>query len=118
MRRNWSSEELVAHWTLLPAEMELLANKTGPTRRGFAVLLQFFAREAHFPYAKNDVPPDVIRYLHQRNGARTAQQFTRLRQEWLALPGDATRCILRYCVCQYLRQLKACWPHKPLPGAP
>jgi hypothetical protein len=41
----------------------LFANKTGPTRLGFAILLKFFAREARFPYAKNDVPPDVIRYL-------------------------------------------------------
>lgn len=63
MKRNWSSEELVEHWTLLPAELELFANKTGPTRLGFAILLKFFALEARFPYAKNDVPPDVIRYL-------------------------------------------------------
>lgn len=63
MKRNWSPEELVEHWTLLPNELELLANKTGPTRLGFAILLKFFALEARFPHAKNDVPPDVIRYL-------------------------------------------------------
>ncbi len=38
MKRNWSPEELVEHWTLLPNELDLLANKTGPTRLGFAIL--------------------------------------------------------------------------------
>lgn len=43
MRRTWTKEELVERWTLSPNELPLLANKTGATRLGFAVLLRFFA---------------------------------------------------------------------------
>ena len=42
MKRRWETEELVEHWTLLPNELKLLGNKTGPTRLGFAVLLKAF----------------------------------------------------------------------------
>ena len=42
MKREWTDLELAEHWTLLPVEAALLANKTGPTRLGFAVLLKFF----------------------------------------------------------------------------
>lgn len=42
MKRNWITEELVKHWTLLPNELDLVGNKTGATRLGFAVLLKFF----------------------------------------------------------------------------
>ncbi len=41
MKREWTDLEF-ADWTLLPSEAALLANKTGPTRLGFAVLLKFF----------------------------------------------------------------------------
>jgi hypothetical protein len=37
MKREWTDLEF-ADWTLLPSEAALLANKTGPTRLGFAVL--------------------------------------------------------------------------------
>jgi hypothetical protein len=37
MKRRWETEELVDHWTLLPAELDLLANKTGATRVGFVM---------------------------------------------------------------------------------
>ena len=46
MKRHWGIDELVEHWTLLPRETELLTNKTGATRLGFAVLLKFFQLEA------------------------------------------------------------------------
>lgn len=31
MKRNWTAEELVEHWTLLPNELDLIGNKIGPT---------------------------------------------------------------------------------------
>jgi hypothetical protein len=37
MKRHWETDELVEHWTLLPRETELLTNKTGATRLGFAL---------------------------------------------------------------------------------
>jgi hypothetical protein len=42
MKREWTDLELTEHWTLLPAEAALLANKTGPTLLGFAALPKFF----------------------------------------------------------------------------
>src|SRR5689334_13075829 len=41
MKRNWTTEELIDYWTLLPNELELVGNKIGPTCLGFAVLLKF-----------------------------------------------------------------------------
>ena len=46
MKRQWTREELAEHWTLDPGELALLANKAGPTRLGFAVLLKAFGYEA------------------------------------------------------------------------
>jgi hypothetical protein len=31
MNRHWETEELIDFWTLLPPELEILANKTGAT---------------------------------------------------------------------------------------
>src|SRR5436190_22268999 len=49
MKRLWSGDDLVAHFTLLSQDRELLQNKTGPTRLGFAVLLKCFQQEGRFP---------------------------------------------------------------------
>ncbi len=35
-------EELIAAWTLLDGEWELVGNKTGATRLGFSLILKFF----------------------------------------------------------------------------
>jgi hypothetical protein len=63
MKRNWPIEDLVEYWTLLPNELTLLDNKTGPTRLGFALLLKFFQLEARFPYSKNEIPRVVVAYV-------------------------------------------------------
>ena len=60
MNRDWNADELAEHWTLLPDEKRLLANKSGPTRLGFAVLLKFFQHEGRFPRQRQDVPGVAI----------------------------------------------------------
>ena len=60
MKRQWTRDELADHWTLAPKELELLANKTGATRLGFAVLLKAFVFEGRFPRQKHDIPGAVI----------------------------------------------------------
>jgi hypothetical protein len=45
MKQHWGTDELVEHWTLLPRETELLTNKTGATRLGFAAQPMQFALE-------------------------------------------------------------------------
>jgi hypothetical protein len=39
MKRQWDIEELIEHFTLMKEDLDLLANKSGPTRLGFALLL-------------------------------------------------------------------------------
>lgn len=63
MKRVWETDELVEYWTLMPPEVELLANKTGATRLGFAVLLKFFQMETRFPQNSTELPPVVIDYV-------------------------------------------------------
>ena len=44
-------------------DWELVANKTGATRLGFALLLKFFELEARFPRVPEEVPPAAITYV-------------------------------------------------------
>ena len=50
-------------WTLVGQDWELVANKTGATRLGFALLLKFFELEARFPRVPEEVPPAAITYV-------------------------------------------------------
>lgn len=59
----WSLDELIAQFTLLPYERELLGNKTGGTRLGFAVLLKYFQHTGRFPTRKSDVPRTAVTLL-------------------------------------------------------
>jgi TnpA family transposase len=66
MKRQWDIEELIEHFTLVADDEELLANKTGATRLGFALLLKCFQLEGKFPAAKHEIPKDVVNYVaHQ-----------------------------------------------------
>src|SRR5271156_2596667 len=62
MRREWELEELIACWTLDEEEFALLANKSGATRLGFAVLLKYFEQEARFP-RREDVPRAAVDFV-------------------------------------------------------
>ena len=66
MKRHWRTDELVEHWTLLLRETELLTNKTGATRLGFAVLLKFFQLEAYLPQQASAVPR-VVEFIAKRS---------------------------------------------------
>ena len=63
MRQHFTPQELVEHFTLLPAEQELLANKTGVNRLGFVVLLKYFQWEGRFPEHVQDVPSAIVDHL-------------------------------------------------------
>ena len=63
MKRQWTADELAEHWTLYPREVDLLANKRGATRLGFALLLKYFQYEGRFPPHKGDIPPAAIVFL-------------------------------------------------------
>lgn len=63
MRREWEPEDLIAAWTLLDGDWELLANKAGATRLGFALLLKFFEQEARFPRHAGELPKAAVDYV-------------------------------------------------------
>lgn len=69
MKREWTDLEF-ADWTLLPPEAALLANKTGPTRLGFAVLLKFFQYAARFPLSMQAVPATAYQRISLRIGLK------------------------------------------------
>ncbi|NEO56458.1 MAG: DUF4158 domain-containing protein [Okeania sp. SIO3B5] len=65
MKRDWTLEELVEHWTLLPTELALLERKTDSSRLGLALNLKFFQLETRFPERLSDIPQMVISYVAQ-----------------------------------------------------
>src|SRR3984893_14657466 len=79
MMRQWTRDELADHWTLASQELELLANKTGATRLGFAVLLKAFVFEGRFPRQKHDIPGAVI--VHVANQVNVSADLYP-RYEW------------------------------------
>jgi TnpA family transposase len=62
MRREWELEELIECWTLDEADFDVIANKTGATRLGFALMLKFFELEARFP-RREDVPKSAVVFM-------------------------------------------------------
>lgn len=63
MRQEWSPEELLASWTLVDGDWELVANKSGATWLGFSLLLKFFELEGRFPDVLEEVPPAGVEYV-------------------------------------------------------
>ncbi|MEV6171598.1 DUF4158 domain-containing protein [Streptomyces sp. NPDC051954] len=63
MRQEWSPEELLANWTLVDGDWDLVADKSGTTRLGFSHLLKFFELEGRFPDVLEAVPPAAVEYV-------------------------------------------------------
>jgi len=63
MKRTWTSEELLEHFTLLPDELAAVGNKSGATRLGFAVLLKCLQYEGRFLRSRQEAAPEVVRFL-------------------------------------------------------
>jgi len=68
MKRTWTSEELLEHFTLLPDELTAVGNKSGATRLGFAVLFKCFQYEGRFLRSRQEAAPEVVRYLSTQVG--------------------------------------------------
>lgn len=64
MKKNWSEDELLTGFVLMPNELHLsMVNKTEANRLGFALLLKYFQQKARFPSTKQDVPKVIIEYI-------------------------------------------------------
>ena len=70
MRQCWNADELEDEWSLSVEDRAMVANKTGATRLGFAVLLKFFAHESRFPESADEVPVEVVAHLADQVGVR------------------------------------------------
>jgi hypothetical protein len=77
MKREWHPDEVVEHWTILPGDRQLIGNKSGPTRLGFAVLLKFFQHEGRFPRQPSEVPLAIVECIAQQMnvGPETWEQY-------------------------------------------
>ena len=93
MKHEWTDLEF-ADWTLLPSEAALLANKTGPTRLGFAVLLKFFQYAARFPLSMQEVPTTAVAYIARQVGV-PAEEFSRYDWEGRAVKPRTDPCLPR-----------------------
>jgi hypothetical protein len=63
VRQEWSPEELLANWTLVDGDWDLVANKSGAIGLGFSLLLKFFELEGRFPDLLEEVPPAAVEYV-------------------------------------------------------
>ncbi|MFD0574591.1 DUF4158 domain-containing protein [Kitasatospora gansuensis] len=63
MRQEWSPEDLLASWTLVDGDWDLVANKSGTTRLGFILLLKFFELEGRFPDVLGEIPSLAVEYV-------------------------------------------------------
>ncbi len=74
MKRQWTDEELEAHFTLHSAERDLVGDsKTDHNLLGFAVLLKYFQCEGRFPSQKQDIPAAVTRHIAHQLGVATEE---------------------------------------------
>jgi hypothetical protein len=63
VRAEWEPDELIDVWTLVKSDWDLIANKAGVTRLGFAVMLKFYEIEGRFPAYREEVPRAAVDYL-------------------------------------------------------
>ncbi len=68
MKPDCHPNELALYWTLSQDERALLANKTGATRLGFALLLKLFQRHGRFPERREEIAKNIVTYLAQQVG--------------------------------------------------
>jgi hypothetical protein len=61
--RDLGLDEVVDHFTLIGDELELLRNKSGATRLGFAVLLKYVLWRGRFPPGSHEPPDDAVAHL-------------------------------------------------------
>lgn len=74
MKRQWTDEELEAHFTLHSTELDLVGDsKTDHNLLGFAALLKYFQHEGRFPSQKQNIPVAVTRHIAHQLGVATKE---------------------------------------------
>ena len=66
MTQDWNSDEIIAHFTLLPPEFEFLGSNDPHNQLGKALMLKFFQQECRFPESTVEIHPSSIEYVAQQ----------------------------------------------------
>ncbi len=68
MKQQWTSQELIDHWTFTQEEIALVQNigQTDYNRLGYGLLLKYFQREGKFPQRKQDIPVVIVGHIAQQ----------------------------------------------------
>lgn len=66
MKRKWENHELVESWTIEEADHQLIRQKRGVNRLGFALLLKFFQLKGRFPEKKKEIPRVVRAFVAEQ----------------------------------------------------
>ncbi|MEQ8882631.1 MAG: Tn3 family transposase [Fulvivirga sp.] len=68
MKRNWTADELLDHFTILEKEFGLVSAHKGAAELGFLITLKFFQIEAKFPTQKEEIPQIIIDFIAHQLG--------------------------------------------------
>ena len=64
MKQNWTLDELIDNWLLLPAEEALVnRHKSDRNRLGVALLLKYFQIAGRFPHRRRDIPQAAVSFI-------------------------------------------------------
>ena len=64
MKHNWTIDELIDNWTLLPNEVELVSRTNAEVNRlGYALLLKYFQITGQFPNQLADIPQAAVGFI-------------------------------------------------------
>ena len=73
MGRTLGLDEVVDHFTLVGDELELLRNKAGATRLGFALALKFLQWRGRFPRARHELADDAVEHVARQVGVAAVE---------------------------------------------
>ena len=68
MKRDWTIDEIIEHFTLLEDEQKLVKANALHNKLGKALLLKFFQSEARFPEDRSEIPLQAVDYIAQQLG--------------------------------------------------
>lgn len=109
VRREWEPEELIAAWTLLDGDWELVGNKTGATRLGFGLMLKFFEQEGRFPRHVGELPKAAVDYVA---GQVKVEPALLAEYDWSGRSIERHRAQVREALGSGSRpgRMRTCWP--------
>lgn len=66
MKQDWTSDEVIEHFTLQPAEKQFLGSNDPHNQLGKALLLKFFQYNGRFPENQGELLTAMIDYIAQQ----------------------------------------------------